>query len=87
MKPEPLTRKFAGKAIHPYFTKEDTDMYYLRKEVKAAVEWLIKNNKLFTKAWYLNNDSKRELLERRLNENISRAFPDLFEKSNSGDKK
>ncbi len=40
VKPKPLKESFLGKAIHPEFIEEDTDIYYLKKDVKSAVEWL-----------------------------------------------
>ena len=71
VKPKPLKESFLGKAIHPEFIEEDTDIYYLKKDVKSAVEWLKDKLQFFPET--MENDFK-------IIELLDEAFEDVVNK-------
>ena len=78
MKAKPLKESFLGKAIHPNFTKEDTDIYYLKSDIKSVIEWLKDKLQFFPET--MENDF-------RIIELLDEAFEDVVKKGEEDKKK
>jgi len=83
MKPEPLKRSFMGEIIHSDFIKPDKDTYYLKQDIKSAVEWLKGEIDKFWKPWnkeYMETGNLYHSWDERIKEKVDKAFEDVIKK-------